>query len=192
MTQISAPDAESLYRKLLDQARALIPDAERERWSVAGILVARSGEPFSLRLGPDVNDDGNAFSDRPALVSGSIADLYAGTSGARTQYLLPKTDVFLTNGGYGGVQLALRHGLPIVVTGGQEDKPEVAARVAWAGVGAAKLRSNQSATAGWKRDAVVTVRVRCGQGRLYDSAAAVRSQFGFEPRTARPSRARFR
>lgn len=49
--------------------------------------------------------------------------------------LLPKTDVFVTNGGYGGVQLALGHGLPIVVTGGQEDKPEVAARVAWAGVG---------------------------------------------------------
>ncbi len=49
--------------------------------------------------------------------------------------LLPKTDVFVTNGGYGGVQLALRHGLPIVVTGGQEDKPEVGARVAWSGVG---------------------------------------------------------
>lgn len=49
--------------------------------------------------------------------------------------LLPKTDVFVSNGGYGGVQLALRHGIPIVVTGGQEDKPEVAARVAWAGVG---------------------------------------------------------
>ena len=37
MTQIPVPDAESLYRKLLDQARALIPDAERARWSVAGI-----------------------------------------------------------------------------------------------------------------------------------------------------------
>ena len=49
--------------------------------------------------------------------------------------LLPKTDAFVTNGGYGGVQLALRHGVPIVVTGGQEDKPEVGARVAWTGVG---------------------------------------------------------
>ena len=49
--------------------------------------------------------------------------------------LLPKTDVFVTNGGYGGVQLAIRHGLPLVVTGGQEDKPEVGARVAWTGVG---------------------------------------------------------
>ncbi len=49
--------------------------------------------------------------------------------------LLPKTDVVVTNGGYGGVQLALRHGLPLVVSGGQEDKPEVGARVAWTGVG---------------------------------------------------------
>ena len=59
-------------------------------WSLAGIFVARSGEPFSLRLGPDANDDGNAFSDRPALLSGSIDDLYAGGGGPRTQYLVPK------------------------------------------------------------------------------------------------------
>jgi UDP:flavonoid glycosyltransferase YjiC (YdhE family) len=33
------------------------------------------------------------------------------------------------------VQYALRHGVPIVASGGQEDKPEVGARVAWSGVG---------------------------------------------------------
>ena len=49
--------------------------------------------------------------------------------------LLPKTDVFVTNGGYGGVQYALRYGLPIVTSSGHEDKPEVAARIAWSGVG---------------------------------------------------------
>lgn len=49
--------------------------------------------------------------------------------------LLPRTDVFVTNGGYGGVQYALRYGVPIVATGGKEDKPEVGARVAWSGVG---------------------------------------------------------
>jgi UDP:flavonoid glycosyltransferase YjiC (YdhE family) len=49
--------------------------------------------------------------------------------------LLPRTDVYVTNGGYGGVQYALRHGVPIVTSGGQEDKPEVAARIAWSGVG---------------------------------------------------------
>ena len=49
--------------------------------------------------------------------------------------LLPKTDVFVTNGGYGGVQYALRYGVPIVSSGGKEDKPEVAGRIAWSGVG---------------------------------------------------------
>ncbi len=49
--------------------------------------------------------------------------------------LLPRTDVYATNGGYGGVQYALRYGVPIVTSSGQEDKPEVAARIAWSGVG---------------------------------------------------------
>jgi UDP:flavonoid glycosyltransferase YjiC (YdhE family) len=50
-------------------------------------------------------------------------------------HLLPKVDAMVTNGGYGGVQGALSHGLPLVVAGASEDKPEVAARVAWAGAG---------------------------------------------------------
>jgi UDP:flavonoid glycosyltransferase YjiC (YdhE family) len=54
--------------------------------------------------------------------------------------LLPRTDVYATNGGYGGVQYALAHGVPVVASGGKEDKPEVAARVAWSGVGR-RLRS---------------------------------------------------
>ena len=49
--------------------------------------------------------------------------------------LLPRTSVFVTNGGYGGVLQALRAGVPTVVAGDTEDKPEVAARVAWSGAG---------------------------------------------------------
>jgi UDP:flavonoid glycosyltransferase YjiC (YdhE family) len=49
--------------------------------------------------------------------------------------LLPRTAVMVTNGGYGGVHAALRHGVPLVVGGRTEEKVEVAARVAWAGVG---------------------------------------------------------
>jgi UDP:flavonoid glycosyltransferase YjiC (YdhE family) len=56
--------------------------------------------------------------------------------------LLPLTDVFVTNGGYGGVQYALRHGVPIVATGGKEDKPEVGGRVVWSGVGR-RIRKEQ-------------------------------------------------
>jgi len=49
--------------------------------------------------------------------------------------LLPYVSVMVTNGGYHGTQLALGHGVPLVVAAGSEDKPEVAARVAWSGVG---------------------------------------------------------
>jgi len=49
--------------------------------------------------------------------------------------LLPQVDVMVTNGGYGGVQQALAHGVPLVVAGDSEDKPEVAARVRWSGAG---------------------------------------------------------
>ena len=49
--------------------------------------------------------------------------------------LLPRTAAMVTNGGYGGVQTALSHGVPLAVAGTTEDKPEVAARVAWSGAG---------------------------------------------------------
>jgi UDP:flavonoid glycosyltransferase YjiC (YdhE family) len=41
----------------------------------------------------------------------------------------------ITNGGYGGVQNALAHGVPLIVAGTTEDKAEVSARVAWSGAG---------------------------------------------------------
>ena len=49
--------------------------------------------------------------------------------------LLPKVDVMVSNGGYGGVQRALCAGVPLVVAGDSEDKPEVTARVGWSGAG---------------------------------------------------------
>jgi len=51
------------------------------------------------------------------------------------EQLLPRSAVVVTNGGFGGVQQALAHGVPLVVAGSTEDKPEVAARVAWTGAG---------------------------------------------------------
>lgn len=50
-------------------------------------------------------------------------------------HLLPRTDVMVTNGGYGGVLQGLRHGVPLVVAGGDLDKPEIAARIGWHGAG---------------------------------------------------------
>jgi len=51
------------------------------------------------------------------------------------EWLFPRIDLFITNGGYGGVNEALRHGVPVIVVGNTEEKPEVAARVEWSRVG---------------------------------------------------------
>ncbi|MEU4014286.1 glycosyltransferase [Microbacterium sp. NPDC028030] len=60
--------------------------------------------------------------------------------------LLPLVDVLVTNGGYGGVQQALAHGIPLVVAGQTEDKVEVCARVGWSGAGV-NLRTSTAAPA---------------------------------------------
>ncbi|MGH9020014.1 MAG: glycosyltransferase [Acidimicrobiales bacterium] len=49
--------------------------------------------------------------------------------------LLPHVDVMVSNGGFGSVQLAIGHGVPMVVAGTSEDKREVTAHVGWSGVG---------------------------------------------------------
>ncbi|WP_295782071.1 nucleotide disphospho-sugar-binding domain-containing protein [uncultured Microbacterium sp.] len=49
--------------------------------------------------------------------------------------LLARTSVLVTNGGYGGLHHAMRHGVPIVIAGDSEDKVETSARVQHAGVG---------------------------------------------------------
>ena len=49
--------------------------------------------------------------------------------------IMPRVDVMVTNGGYGGTHFALTHGVPLVVSGDSEDKAEVCARVSWSGVG---------------------------------------------------------
>jgi MGT family glycosyltransferase len=49
--------------------------------------------------------------------------------------LLPKVDVFVTNGGYGAVHQALSVGVPIVIAGESEEKAFIAARVGWTGAG---------------------------------------------------------
>jgi len=60
------------------------------------------------------------------------------------EWMLPKTNVFVTNGGYGSVNQAMSFGIPIVSAGLTEDKADVNARIAWAGVGI-NLATNQPA-----------------------------------------------
>ena len=49
--------------------------------------------------------------------------------------LLPLVDIMISNGGLGGVQNALAHGIPVIIAGATEDKMEVAARVEYSGAG---------------------------------------------------------
>lgn len=58
--------------------------------------------------------------------------------------LLPRCSLVITNGGYGGVNLALRHGVPLLVVGATEDKRLVAQRVNWSGVGIGLARTTAS------------------------------------------------
>ncbi len=51
------------------------------------------------------------------------------------EWLLPRVNVLVTNGGYGSVNQAMSFGIPLVTAGLTEDKADVNARVAWSGVG---------------------------------------------------------
>nr|WP_306426590.1 glycosyltransferase [Methylobacterium soli] len=57
------------------------------------------------------------------------------------EWLLPRIDAMVTNGGYGSVNQALSCGVPLVAAGLTEDKADVNARIAWSGAGI-DLRTN--------------------------------------------------
>jgi len=48
---------------------------------------------------------------------------------------LSRSIIFITNGGFGGVNWAIQNGVPIIVAGRSDDKGEVGARVEWSGIG---------------------------------------------------------
>lgn len=85
--------------------------------------------------------------------------------------LLPRVDLAITNGGWGSTIAALEHGIPLIIAGGDLDKPEVAARVAWTGAGV-NLRT------GTPRPAAVAAaveRVR-GEQSFRDAASRVAAE----------------
>ena len=71
------------------------------------------------------------------------------------EWLLPKVDVLVTNGGYGSVNQAMSFGIPLVTAGLTEDKADVNARIAWSGAGI-DLATNEPSRAAL-RSAVRTV-----------------------------------
>ncbi|SFN66939.1 rhabduscin glycosyltransferase [Xenorhabdus japonica] len=51
------------------------------------------------------------------------------------EHWLPRTSIFITNGGYGSLNSAIRHGVPLVVAGTGDGKLEAVARVIWSRCG---------------------------------------------------------
>ena len=57
--------------------------------------------------------------------------------------IMTEIDLLITNGGYGTVNMAVSHGVPVISAGLTEDKEEVSAHVQWSGAGI-DLRTNQA------------------------------------------------
>lgn len=95
---------------------------------VAPALVALSGEPDILVV---VGAGGRSINELPHPLPANVR----AASYLPFEWLLPKVDVLVTNGGYGTVNQALSHGIPLVTAGSTEDKADVNARVQWSGAG---------------------------------------------------------
>ncbi|HDZ8915002.1 TPA: glycosyltransferase family 1 protein [Aeromonas hydrophila] len=111
----------------------------------------------------------------PALLGAAVPVNAIVTEHVLFELALPRAAVLVTNGGYGSVQAALAHGVPLVVAGTGEDKAEVATRVAWSGAGI-NLHSNEptaDAVAVAVRKLVHEPRYRARARLLADEMAAL-------------------
>lgn len=95
---------------------------------VAPTLAALANDSDALVV---VTTGGRSLDTIPGLVPGNTRL----ATYLPFEWLLPKVDVLVTNGGYGSVNQALSFGVPLVTAGLTEDKADVNVRVAWSGVG---------------------------------------------------------
>ena len=95
---------------------------------VAPTLAALANEP-------DLRVIATAGGRPVETIPGPIPDNARLASYLPFEWMLPKVDVFVTNGGYGSVNQALSFGIPLVAAGLTEDKADVNVRVGWSGVG---------------------------------------------------------
>ena len=136
---------------------------------------------FSLLIAPTLA----ALADEPDLLvvatagGGSVEDIPGPIPGnARLasylpfEWILPKTDLFVTNGGYGSVNQAMSYGIPLVTAGLTQDKADVNARVAWSGVGI-DLATNAPSPEALR----AAVRAVLEQPRYLARAAAMAAEF---------------
>jgi UDP:flavonoid glycosyltransferase YjiC (YdhE family) len=112
-----------------------------------------------------------ALTGRPAELA-NVPDNVRTAEFVPFDLLLPHTDVLVSNAGYGGVQLALSHGVPMVLAGATEDKPEVSAHAAWAGA-AVNLATNRPEPAELRK-AVETV---LAESHYRDNAQRLQAEY---------------
>jgi UDP:flavonoid glycosyltransferase YjiC (YdhE family) len=74
--------------------------------------------------------DGSRQTDRGA--AGALRLLERHDRGLRgLRHAVPHADVFVTNGGFGGLLAAMRHGVPVVGAGKTEGKNDIDARIGY-------------------------------------------------------------
>jgi UDP:flavonoid glycosyltransferase YjiC (YdhE family) len=101
----------------LDQNKLIVPALEALKDMDAQVIVATGGRG---------TEDLQARYPQPNILVRDYVDFAK---------VFDSTDVFITNGGFGGVQLSLSKGVPLVVSGINEGKSDVNARVEYARVG---------------------------------------------------------
>jgi len=101
-----------------DVEKLIVPTLEAFKNEPETLVIATTG-------GSQTNELRNRFPISNALIEDYID----------FNRVMPYANVYITNGGYGGVMLGLQHKLPIVAAGVHEGKNEIAARLAYCQVG---------------------------------------------------------
>lgn len=123
-----------------DPAEVLAPTlAALRATGRAGVLTTGSGDPARLG-GPGLVTGGHAAGSSPdgGTTGGPVGHAAGPVAVERFvpySAVLPHAGVFVTNGGWTGVLLALAHGVPVLQVGSTEEKADIGRRVEWAGAG---------------------------------------------------------
>jgi UDP:flavonoid glycosyltransferase YjiC (YdhE family) len=141
-----------------------LPDWWAELDKAKNVVVVTQGTVANLDFGDLIEPSLAALASFPGLViaamgrKGEVRNVAANVRVAEFvpfEDLLPLADLLITNGGFGGVQQALRAGRPLVIAGLSEDRLENGARVA--ATGAAINLATDRPTPAQVREAVETV-----------------------------------
>jgi UDP:flavonoid glycosyltransferase YjiC (YdhE family) len=122
-------DAKKAGRKIILVSQGTVANNDLGKLLAPTILALGDREDLLIL----VTTGGRPIEDIPcALTPNTVASQYLNFG-----QILPDIDVLVAFGSYGTVTQTLSFGVPMVVAGRGEDKPEVVARVAWSGTGIA-------------------------------------------------------